>query len=215
MTSNVAPKAIAGVKFIAAGSFSLHPVRKSGVLLAMLWARAALILCISLFTVGLQAAPGPYVLCVTKCEVLQSGDPVEMVCWSGPSKSGCCIVGEESGCGRCEEPVEIADMGCCVADASCPPPETCRQFPCDSDQSCPYGQPECFYCLPGRIVADKAPRSDQDNDNTERYILESATTYLAQSDIEDQASHTHSPPGSLRRTDSGSDICIENCLLLI
>lgn len=214
MTSIVAPEPFAGTKFIETGSLSLHPDHDSSVLLAMRWARAALILCISLFTVGLQAAPGPYVLCVTKCEVLQSGDPIEMVCWSGPSKSGCCIVVEETGCGSCEKPVEIADMGCCVADVSCPPIETCRQFPCDSDQSCPYGQPECFYCLPGRVVADKAPQSDQANDENGRYILSSATSLLAQSDFERQVAHTHSPPGPIL-ADSGSDICIEICLLLI
>lgn len=208
------PEAIAGTRFIKVGSLSLHPGRKLRVLRSMRWARAAIVIAISLLTVGLQAAPGPYVLCVTKCEVLQSGEPVEMICWSGPTTSGCCIVVDEPGCGGCEQPVALEDMGCCVADASCPPPETCRQFPCDTDQSCPYGQPECFYCLPGRVVADKAPQSDQTSDDNGRFILESATLELALSDFDTQVSHSHSPPNPLL-AESGSDICIGICLLLI
>jgi hypothetical protein len=198
----------------------------------MRWFRFALILSISLLTVGLQAAPGPYVLCVSKCELAETGETVEMVCWSGPTQSGCRVIvaGSSTGGGCCApEEVEPADIGCCaavaeakdvgevgccVADASCPPFESCPQFPSDEDQSCPFGAPECFYCLPGRVLADKAPQGDQNSDDNGRYIVESATSQLAVADFERQVSHTHSPPGRILAA-SGSEICIEICLLLI
>lgn len=218
-------------KFSEAASFSLNLAPKMCVLGSMRTLRLTLILTISLLTVGLQAAPGPYVLCVSKCEVAESGETVEMVCWSGPSESGCriikagsaqsggCCATEEAevadlgGCCALEE-VDLADMGCCVADVSCPPFESCKQFPVDSDQQCPMGSPECFYCLPGRVLADKAPQGEQSNEDIGRYIVESATSQLAVADIARQVSHSHSPPGQVL-ADSGSDICIEICLLLI
>lgn len=198
----------------------------------MRWFRFAIVLTISLLTVGLQAAPGPFVLCVSKCEIAETGETVELVCWSGPTQSGCQVVvaGSSTSGGCCApkqteqvdvsccapdvEAIDVADLGCCVADASCPPFESCKQFPTDSDGECPVGSPECFYCLPGRILADKAPLSDQDGGDTGRLLASLATAQLAIADYYRQNSHTHSPPGHIM-AESGSTTCIENCLLLI
>lgn len=182
----------------------------------MRWFRFALILSVSLLTVGLQAAPGPYVLCVSKCEIGDSGVAMEMVCWSGPSETGCsAIIAGSADFGERElDEIELADLGCCVADASCPPFESCPQFPPTSDQSRPYGMPEYFFCLPGRILADKAPQSHESNNEIGCQMAGLATAQLAMADFVRQSSHTHSPPGPLL-AESGSDICIEICLLLI
>jgi len=196
----------------------------------MRWFRFAIVLCISFLTVGLQAAPGPYVLCVSKCENPDTGEMIQMICWSGPSESGCRIVNADAsqtgGCCAAEEvdladlgccapdAEEVAELGCCVADVSCPPFESCKQFPSDSDSNCPMGSPECFYCLPGRILADKAPQSNQGSDENGRNFASLATAHLAVADFARQDSHTHSPPGHIV-AESGSNICIENCLLLI
>ncbi len=200
------------------------------VLGSMRWFRFAIVLCISLLTVGLQAAPGPYVLCVSKCEDGETGEMVQMLCWSGPSESGCRIVKADAsirgGCCAAEEvdlaelgccapdADEIAELGCCVADVSCPPFESCKQFPSDSDGNCPMGAAECFYCLPGRVLADRASEGEQYYGDGGRYLATLATDHLTLAHFARQNSHTHSPPGHIV-AESGSIICIENCLFLI
>ncbi len=185
----------------------------------MRFCRAALTLVVLALLTGLQAAPGPYVLCVSRCEIGDTGETVEMVCWSGPSKTGCSVLsdnnrdGDCGGCGSVEDEV-TAEVGCCVADASCPPFESCPQFPSDGKDDCPYGQPDCFWCLPGSVIADRTPQATQNTADHGQVVLGHATAQLLQSDLALQVSHSHSPPGPLLAA-SGSDICIEICLLLI
>ena len=174
--------------------------------------RAGFVLALTLLTVGFQAAPGPFVLCISKCEIAETGQQVEMVCWSGPSESGCCMVDDRAQCAGAAD--AKVDMGCCVADASCPPFESCPRSPKDFDGTCPYGQPECFFCLPGRIVAENSSKNSPRHDELSRLVAVQASTDLAQTDSFWQLNHSHSPPG-LMLAESGPTICIVNCLLLI
>lgn len=166
--------------------------------------RGVVIACVALLVTGFQAAPGPYILCAQVCPIGEDGELVEIVCWSGPEQSGCSVSGRE----------QVEERSCCMDESSCPAMAECPSNEDCGEGTCPVGPRDCFFCLPGRILAEKSPelpRVPLDGGST---FVASATSLLSLSYNFIQRSHAHSPPEPVLAL-AGRDICNDNCLLLI
>lgn len=177
----------------------------------MSWVRGTLILVVSLLLTGFQAAPGPFVLCIGPCEIEGATAPVEMVCWSGPEASGCCLIVEAAD--NCSGCTPTGPAGC-VADAACVTTTDCLPLPCDGESPCPMDWGDCPVCLPGRALAVRVIEADSRSDSPDPTPVSIATLALRQLDQTLQLAHSHAPPSQLP-AESGSTICIKHCLLLI
>ena len=133
--------------------------------------RGLLIASVVLLVTGFQAAPGPYVLCAQICPMGEDGELVGVVCWSGPEQSGCCLSSTE----------QIEEQPCCMDESSCPAVAECPSNEDCGEGTCPVGPRDCFFCLPGRILAEKSPelpRAPLDGGAT---FVASATSHLSHS----------------------------------
>ncbi len=160
----------------------------------------ATVVCMTL--AAFAASPGPFVLCASLCPIPGSDKLVRMICWSGSTGSGCSVEGdEESGCCRTQK-AECA--GCESSESRCP-----KKSPCSGGNrdQCPMQTGKCFFCLPGRVLADRPYQTEQDTYRSSDHVNPIASTMLALSQGADRDFCSHSPP-FVTASISGADRCV-------
>ena len=160
----------------------------------------ATLICVTL--AAFAAAPGPFVLCASLCPIPGAEKLVRIVCWSGPTGSGCAVEGEEaSGCCRAEK---SACGGCENGESACPKKNPCSGG--DQDK-CPMQTGKCVFCLPGRVLANRPHQAVHDTYRSSEQANPIASAMLALSQGADRESCSHSPP-LLSASVSGADRCV-------
>ena len=171
----------------------------------MRYLRGIIVTAVILLVTSFQAVPWPYTICAARCPIGNTPEAIEIVCWPGLERSGHCTTAAEG----------ADEAGCCSEDPICPAKANrADATDCGDKGNCPMGQPQCFFCLPGRILAEKSPELASRYQYGGDALLTLATASLNESFTSRQSEHSHSPPGPILAS-SGREICTEVCLLLI